>query len=324
MQFQLTKMTALKWVLGGLLLSIQSLSFANQTDGILKIGTGITSSNYYAVGGGLCRSINLSLPAQLSTICLAKPTKGPTENLNHLLSSTLGFGIVHADELDDAYHGKGIFSQTYNELRSVFGLNNEVLTILVRRSTDINKLQDLSDKIVSIGKFNWYTSRSIERILTALDNSDVSFSRTRYLGQKEANDALCDDKIDASMLILSYPSNELQSVLNQCNVKLLNMDEELLNRVSSSYRYYTKVALPAGAETDSEALAIPLVLATTKDQSEELVYEMTKAVAENLKFLRRTQPLLRDYQLGDMIRLSVGAPLHPGAEKYFREIGLLQ
>lgn len=323
MQFQMIKKSKIRTFIGMAMMAGQIFSVAH-AEGIMSIGTGTTNSDYYAIGGGLCRSINLSLPNQLSTICLSKPTKGPTDNLNNILSRSLNVGIVHADELDDAYYGKGIFNQPYTELRSIFGLNNEVLTILVRRSAEITKLQDLSDKTVSIGRFNWYTSRSIERVLTALDNSNVSFERTRYLDMKDANDALCDDKIDASMLMLSYPSNELANVLGHCNVKLLSMEEELLNRVTKSYRYYTKVELPKSTGAKGEALAVPLVLVTTASQPEALVYGMTKAVAENLKYLRRTQPLLKDYQLADMVKLSAAAPLHPGAEKYFKEIGLLK
>lgn len=324
MQLKMKMISSIKNLVSSLMLILIQTLVPAQAEGVMAIGTGATTSTYYVLGGALCRSINLSLPSQLSTICLAKPTKGPTDNLNNILSRSLTVGVVHADELDDAYHGKGIFNQSYTELRSIFGLNNEVLTILVRRSVEIDKLQDLSDKIVSIGRFNWYTSRSIERILTALGESNVSFSRTRYLSMTDANDALCDDKIDASLLMISYPNSELANVLSRCNVKLLSMKKSLLNRVTKSYRYYARTQIPESDATEEEALAVPLILVTTESTSADLVYGMTKAVAENLKYLRRTQPLLKDYHLEDMIKLSTAAPLHPGAEKYFKEIGLLK
>jgi len=147
------------------------------------------------------------------------------------------------------------------------------------------------------------------------------------LKANEQSQALCDNKIDAFVYFSGFPNGSIKEATTTCNAVLVTVDGPIINKLVEDNPYYGKVTIPGGTYTgtpnDTVTFGARATIVTPASMPNDIVYEVTKAVFNNYNTFKRLHPSFAALTKEDMAKNALSAPLHPGAEKYYKEVGLL-
>lgn len=294
----------------------------------VSIGTGGVTGVYYAAGGAICRLVNKDR-ADHGLRCSVESTGGSVFNVNTIKAGELDLGVVQSDVGYNAYNGEGQFEESgaFEKLRSVFSLHPEPFTVATRREANINSFDDLKGKRFNVGNPGSGTRASMEQLLEARGDDLSFFSLASELRPDEHGAALCDGKIDGFFYGVGHPSANIQDPTTTCAAKLVPLTGEAVDGLVEKYPYYAQVAIPGGLypnnDEDIPTYGVLATFVTTEDVPEETIYLVVKAVFDNFDDFKRLHPAFGHLEPADMVTNGLSAPLHPGAERYFKEKGLL-
>lgn len=294
----------------------------------ISIGTGGVTGVYYAAGGAICRLVNKDR-AEHGLRCSVESTGGSVFNVNTIKAGELDLGVVQSDVGYNAYNGEGQFKESgaYGKLRSVFSLHPEPFTVVTRKEANIKSFEDLKGKRFNVGNPGSGTRASMEQLLEARGDDLGFFSLASELKPDEHGSALCDGKIDGFFYGVGHPSANIQDPTTTCGAKIAPLTGEAVDGLVEKYPYYAKVAIPGGLyNNNDEDIPTYGVLATfvsSEDVPDEMVYQVVKAVFDNFDDFKKLHPAFAHLDKKDMVADGLSAPLHPGAEKYFKENGLM-
>ncbi len=295
----------------------------------VSIGTGAITGVYYPAGGAICRLINRGRKDH-GIRCSVESTGGSVSNLNAIRHDAIDFGIVQSDWQYHAYNGSGFFADQapFRELRSAFSLYTETFTMAVLANSDIEDLDDVAGKVVNLGPrgSGMYATMRVLMAAKGWDNKD--FSKVRYLQPSEQPRALCEGKIDVMIYASGNPNGVLQEATQACKVKILTIDRKTVNKLISENSFYVRAIIPggmyAGNPRDIETFGVKASIVTSKEASNNIVYNMTKATFENFDNFKTLHPVFSSLKKKEMVKAGNSAPIHPGALKYFKEVGLVK
>ncbi|ROR98022.1 hypothetical protein EDC56_3694 [Sinobacterium caligoides] len=298
-------------------------ALAQAEDQFISIGTGGVTGVYFPVGGHICGMINRDR-SKHGIRCSAESTGGSVANINTIRAGEMDFGIAQSDTQADAYNGTGPFKgKPYKGLRSVFSLHPEPIQILVRADAKINTLDDLVGKRVNIANPGSGSRMNADLIMKEKGWDKSTFRITAELRNSEQAQALCDGKFDATFWSAGLPNASTQEATSTCDVKILAIDGDFAADFIQKYPAYSKVTIPGGMfmgnEKDIMSVGPLGTLVTSDKVSDEVVYQLTKAVFSNFNRFRRLHPALNNLKAEDMATTSLVAPLHPGAVRYYKE-----
>ena len=293
----------------------------------VSIGTGGVTGVYYAAGGAICRLVNKDR-AQHGVRCSVESTGGSVFNLNTIKAGELDLGVVQSDIGYNAYHGEGQFKDgKFDKLRSVFSLHPEPFTIVTRKELDAKSFDDLKGKRFNIGNPGSGTRASMEEYLATRGWTHNDFALISELRPDEHGAALCDGKIDGFAYAVGHPSANIQDPTTTCGAKLTPLTGEAVDKLVAQHPYFAKVNIPGGLypnnPDDVPTYGVTATFVTSADVPDESVYLIVKAVFDNFDDFKRLHPALAHLKKEDMVKNGLSAPLHPGAQKYFKEQGLL-
>lgn len=294
----------------------------------VSIGTGGVTGVYYAAGGAICRLVNKDR-AQHGLRCSVESTGGSVFNINTIKAGELDLGVVQSDVGYNAYNGDGQFKDAgkFDKLRSVFSLHPEPFTIVTRKEANIKSFDDLKGKRFNVGNPGSGTRASMEQLLEARGDSLDFFSLASELRPDEHGSALCDGKIDGFFYGVGHPSANIQDPTTTCGAQLTPLTGPVVDKLVEQYPYYAKVSIPGGLYSNNpdptETYGVLATFVTSADVPDETVYVVVKAVFENFEDFKKLHPALGHLDAKDMVKNGLSAPLHPGAEKYFKEKGML-
>jgi len=294
----------------------------------VSIGTGGVTGVYYAAGGAICRLVNKDR-ADHGIRCSVESTGGSVFNVNTIKAGELDLGVVQSDVGFNAYNGEGQFKDSgkFEKLRSVFSLHPEPFTVVTRKEANIKSFDDLQGKRFNVGNPGSGTRASMEQLLTAQKRDMSFFSLASELRPDEHGSALCDGKIDGFFYGVGHPSANIQDPTTSCGAQLVSLTGPVIDQLVDTYPYYAKVTIPAGLypnnPQETESYGVLATFVTSADVSEDVIYTVVKAVFENFDDFKRLHPAFGILEKEDMVKNGLSAPLHPGAEKYFKEKGLL-
>jgi len=299
-----------------------------QEQQFVSIGTGGVTGVYYPTGGAICRLVNKDR-REHGIRCSVESTGGSIYNVNTIRSGELEFGVAQSDWQYHALHGTSEFESAgpFEGLRAVFSVHAEPVTILARDDSEIVNITDLKGKRVNIGNPGSGTRGTWEVIEEALGWSRDDLRLAAELKSSETGQALCDDKIDAYFWLVGHPSALTEETLSSCDAHLVNATGEAIDKLVSENAYYRTATIPAGMynnEADINTFGVGATFVTSTDVSEEAVYVVAKAVLGNLDEFRELHPALASLVAEEMISDSLSAPLHDGAIKAYKELGLMQ
>jgi uncharacterized protein len=300
---------------------------SSQAENNITIGTGGVKGVYYPTGGSICTLVNKSRQSH-GLRCSAKTTDGSIYNLRTIRAGWMEFGIAQSDWNFHAYNGssKFSFSGADKKLRSIFSVHAEPLTIIARKDSNIKHFDDLKGKRINIGMRGSGIRRTMEVLIEAKGWTTSTFSEVRELKSNRQIDALCNDKVDAIVFMVGHPSRSVREVTTECDAVLVNVSGPAVDRLISSNSYYRKAVIPGnmylGSSHNTTTFGVGATFVSTIETSESTVYNVVKSVFENFEAFKRMHPAFKNLRKEEMIWDSLSAPLHPGALRYYSEIGL--
>jgi TRAP transporter TAXI family solute receptor len=293
----------------------------------LSIGTGSMQGNYVVAGRALARIVNeneATYGFQLEYVT----SSGSVSNIDALISGDTQFGIAQADHQYRAVKGLGEWGDKgpQEDLRAVFNLYTESVSLFAGRDTDIRTIHDLDGKLVDIGMPGSGTQRNAIDVLSAAGIDWKSGIRAREENMDVRLSEFMGGEIDAFFFTVGHPNRELKfatfsvrgvRIIPLTNIDSLVADNPYFSRMTIPSELYPK----ADNEVDVETIGVNATLLTSAKVSDDVVYAVTKAAFENLESLAEYSAEFSAI-LDDRFLEGLMTPIHPGALKYYREIGL--
>jgi uncharacterized protein len=300
-----------------------------RADSFVTIGTGGVTGVYYPAGGAICRLVNKGRKEQ-GTRCSVEATGGSIYNIDTLRQGELDMAIVQSDVQYKAWKGQGEEFQgqgPFDDLRSVFSLHAEPFTVVARDDSGIHTFDDLKGKRVNVGNPGSGQRSTMEVVMQRKGWTMADFKLASELKSAEQADALAADKIDAMVFTVGHPSGSIQEATATTDAHLVPVTGPAIDGLLKDFPYYTRAVIPGGlyrgTPDDVETFGVRATFVTSARLPDDVVYRVVKAVFENFDEFRKLHPAFANLNKEEMVTQALSAPLHPGAEKYYKEAGLL-
>lgn len=306
--------------------ALSSAAATAQEQQFISIGTGGVTGVYYPTGGAICRLVNRGRKEH-GIRCSAESTGGSVYNINTVRAGELDFGVAQSDWQYHSFKGTSQFEDQgpFEDLRAVFSIHPEPFTLLVRGDSDIQSFEDLKGKRVNVGNPGSGQRATMEVVMDAFGITMDDFALATELKGSEMAQALCDDKIDAMIYTVGHPAAAIQEAVNSCDVRLVDVQGEPIQKLIEENPYYRAATIPGGMykgnAEDTETFGVGATLVTSADVSDDVVYTLTKAVFDNFEQFKQLHPAFANLDEQAMISDSLSAPIHDGAKRYYEERG---
>jgi uncharacterized protein len=292
-----------------------------------SIGTGETNGIYYPVGKAICEIVNRDLSTN-GVRCSPEATPGSVYNITAIQSGELEFGIVQSDVQFAAYKGEDAWiGRPFIGLRSVFSLYPELVTVMTRADSHIQDLAGLAGRRVNVGSRGTGTRATWDAIEAELAWRDEERVRPVEMKAEATTSALCSGAIDASMLIVGHPSPLVKSQQAACAVNFVAINGPAIDKLLHDHLYYQRGTIPAdlyGMKADVPTFGGRATLVTSESVDRRVVAVIAKVILVHIADLRALHPALARLRPRDMVNDGLTAPLHPGAEQVYKELGLIE
>jgi TRAP transporter TAXI family solute receptor len=294
----------------------------------ISIGTGGVTGVYYPTGGAICRMMSRTR-SEHGIRCGVESTGGSVFNINAIRSGELDFGVAQSDWQYHAFNGTSRFEEqgAFEGLRAVFSIHPEPFTVVARADAGISNFEDLKGKRVNVGNPGSGQRGTMEVLMGAMGWTMDDFSVASELQAAEQSQALCDNNIDAMVYTVGHPSGSIQEATTACDSVLVNVTGEAVDGLVADNPFYRTATIPGGMyrgnDGDTMTFGVGATLVTSIDTPDEVVYQMVKSVFEDIDQFRGLHPAFANLDPAQMAQDGLSAPLHPGAERYYREAGLI-
>ena len=310
------------WLLG----MVAALAAPAQAQQFFRIGTGCTAGTYYPVGGMIANAV--SQPGKI--VATAQASNGSVANVNGVVSGAMESGFSQSDVATWAYTGTGVYEgkPKVADLRMIANLYPESIHLVVKKGAGIKSVADLKGKRVALDEPGSGTLVNARAVLAAygVKESDI---KPEYIKPNQAGDKLKDGALDAFFFVGGAPAGAIAELASSGTgielVPLTGPEAEALRR---SNPYLAVDTIPAGTYKDVPAvqtMAMGAQWVTSAKADAETVYQITKALYSKAA----QDALAAGHAKGKFITKEnavkgVGIPFHPGAERYYKEAGVLK
>lgn len=304
---------------------VSSVAGANT---FITIGTGGQTGVYYVVGQSICKLVNRG-QKEHGIKCTAPSTGGSVENLNAIAAGEQDMGVAQSDWQYHAYNGTSEFeSKGPNEdLRAVFSVHPEPFTVVARADSGIETFDDLKGKRVNVGNPGSGQRGTLEVLMDAKGWTMNDFKLASELKSAEQAQALCDNKIDAIVFAVGHPNGSIKEATTACDSVVVPVTGPEVEKLIEENSFYAKAVIPAGmyrgTDEDVETFGVGATFVSSAKADPEVIYELVSAVFDNFDRFKRLHPAFANLKKEEMITNNLSAPLHQGAEKYYKEKGLI-
>ncbi|HEY2188449.1 MAG TPA: TAXI family TRAP transporter solute-binding subunit [Caldimonas sp.] len=290
----------------------------------INVLTGGTSGVYYPMGVALSQIYGKALPDAKVSV---QATKASAENLNLLQAGRGEVAFTLGDSLSDAWKGdaEAGFTTPLKKLRGIAGIYPNYIQIVASADSGIKSLADLKGKRVSVGAPKSGTELNARAVLKAAGLTYKDLAKVEYLPFGESVELMKNRQLDVTLQSAGLGVSALRDLASAMKIVVVEIPPAVVAKIGDAA--YQPAMIPAatyeGQTNDVPAIAIQNFLVTHEGVSADTVYKLTKSMWENLP------ALIAAHSAGKAIRkenalAGMAVPLHPGAEKYYREIGLLK
>jgi len=303
-------------------LLLATSAFAQQR--FLTIATGGTAGTYFPLGGALADIWNKNIQKMNAT---AQSTGASIANINLLKGGNVDVIFTQNDVANYSYNGTELLKdQAYKDLRGIACLYNETIQLVALESSGIKTVADLKGKRVSVGAAGSGTEANARQTLEAagLTYSDI---KVQYLSFGESASNMKDGNIDAAFNTAGIPTAAVQDLSVSRKMVLVPIEKEVAAKLMAKYPFYAVQVAPAGTyqgQTQNvTTVAVKSMLAVSSKLPADLVYQLLETMYSN------TDRLIAAHAQGKNIKLEtalegMSIPLHPGAEKFFKDKGIIK
>lgn len=315
-------------------LIVSGFAFAQQAQTKAKfitIGTGGITGVYYPTGGAICQMLNKKKDTY-GVRCTVESTGGSVFNINAVLSGDMDFGIAQSDIQYKAYQGVGEWKEKgpQKDLRSVFSLHTEAVTLVAADDAGIKSITDLKGKKVNIGNPGSGQLQNCMDILPIFGIDPEKDIKAEQAKAAEGPSLLQDGRIDAFFYTVGHPNGAIkEATAGARKARIVPISGAMADEVIKKYPYYVKTVISmshypsAVNKEDVETLGVKATLITSAKVPEEVVYAIVKEVFDNFEDFKALHPAYAELSKEKMLQ-GLSAPIHPGAMKYYKEKGLIK
>jgi TRAP transporter TAXI family solute receptor len=295
----------------------------------VTIGTGGVTGVYYPTGGAISRMVNRK-SRTYRIKATVESTAGSVYNINAVLSGDLDFGIAQSDRQYQALKGLAEWKEQGEqaELRSVFSIHPEAVTLVASVKSGIKTMADLAGKRVNLGNPGSGQLQNARDAIQAFGLSEDDLS-ANYVKAVEAPGLLQDERIDAFFYTVGHPNGNIkEATAGRVTVHFVPIVGPEVDSLIAAKPYYAPASIPHDAYPRAENTAdvptfgVKATFVTAARTPEAVVYVFTKEVFANLKKFKKLHPAYAGLTTENMLQ-GLSAPLHPGAVRYYREAGLI-
>jgi uncharacterized protein len=319
-----------KFVLCAAALSALALAgpVAAQNRVFVGIATGGTGGTYYPLGGMLAQLISNNAELEGRRISATAETgNASVANAGLLAREEIETAFIAADILDAAYNGANQFEGNAAEnLRALGSLYPETVQLVARTGAGISSFADMAGKSVSSGSPGSGQWQLLGDLLEAhgMAREDVTED---YSSFAQSADKIKDGNLDASLITAGIPTASITELANGHDIVVVPLSGDEIAALQEVQPYYANATLPAGTyrgvDEDVPTLAVRAIWATHDGLEDDIAYAMVKALYENTDILSQVHVMGGQISLETALE-SISIPLHPGAERYYRERGILE
>lgn len=287
----------------------------------LVIATGGVSGVYYPLGCAIAEILNNSIDSIHVTV---RETGGSAENIRLMGKGEAQLAIVQNDIMDYAYRGIFMFPERFQNISTIATLYPEVIQIVASKESGIKSIEDLRGKRVSIGDVGSGGEFNAKQILEGY-GIQLDEIQKYNLSFKESADKIKNGEIDACFLTSGIPNKAVEELTKSTEIELIPIIGTQADKICNAYNFYTKTVIPPrtyeGIHSGTPALSIRATLAANSELDEELIYEMTEALFDNLTELGKAH--IKGKEVSQKTAVTgVSVPFHTGAIKYYSDKGL--
>lgn len=312
---------------GAVLLGAMTAASMTVAQEFISIGTGGVTGVYYPTGGAICRLVNKSRKEH-GIRCAVESTGGSVYNINTIKAGELEFGVAQSDWQHHAFNGTSKFSDNpFPNIRAVMSVHPEPFTLIVRGDSGISGFEDLKGKRVNVGNPGSGQRATMEVVMDAfgVGMDDLALA-TEYKGSEMAKQ-LCDGNIDAMIYTIGHPAAAIKEATTTCDARLVSVTGAPIDKLVADNPFYRVATIPGGmykgTDGDTTTFGVGATFVTSADVPEDTVYVVAKAVMENIEDFKGLHPAFANLDPAQMVKDGLSAPLHDGAAKAYKELGLI-
>ncbi|HEC78006.1 MAG TPA: TAXI family TRAP transporter solute-binding subunit [candidate division WOR-3 bacterium] len=294
----------------------------------VTIGTGGVTGLYYPTGGAISRMLNKRVD-EFKIKATVESTSGSVFNINAVIKGDMEFGIAQSDRQYQAYNGLAEWSESgpQKELRSIFSIHPEPITLVVSEKSRIKTIADLKGKRINLGNPGSGQLQNSKDIIAAagLTEKDIL---AEYVKAVEAPGLLQDERLDGFFYTVGHPNGNIKEATSgRIKVYIVPITGKAIDELLEKYSYYARAVIPhefyprALNTDDIETIGVKATFITSSAVDEDLVYAITKVVFENFEEFKSLHPAYKILTKENMLQ-GLSAPIHKGALKYYKEVGL--
>ncbi len=307
--------------------AVLSVGAAQAKTTFVTIGTGGITGVYYPTGGAIAKMLNKK-KKEYGIRATVESTGGSVFNVNAVMAGDLEFGMVQSDRQFQAMKGMAEWKDKgpQTDLRAVFSIHPESVTLVAAVDAGIKNITDLKGKKVNIGNPGSGQRQNAIDALAAVGLDYKTDMQAESIKASEAAGLLQDSRIDAFFYTVGHPSGSIKEATSGAR-KVIIADITGVEGLLAKYPYYAKATIPAklypGAqnEKDVNTFGVKATFVTSAKVSDAIVYAITKEVFDNFEDFKKLHPAYANLTKESMLT-GLSAPIHPGAMKYFKEVGL--
>ena len=299
-------------------------STINKNDYFITVATGPTSGLYYPIGGAFSNVIKNQLGYKSS----AQSTGASVENINLILDGKADLAITMADAIAQAYDAFGAFEgkEPKKNLRALMGLYPNYVQLVTTEKSGITKFEDLKGKRVGIGAPNSGVELNA-RMMYEAHGMTYNDSKVDYLNYGEAIDQMKNGMIDAAFVTSGIPNATIMELGTTNKIVIVPIEGEGAKNLIAKYPFFVEEIIPANTYDtgkDINTVTVRNIMIVREELPEEVVYEITKGIFENIEDIKASHNTANQHLSLENSQIGVSIPIHPGAEKYYREMGILK
>lgn len=282
------------------------------------IATGGTGGVYFPLGGEIAKIFQ----SKANVTATAQVTGASVENLQLLSKGQVQLAFTQNDIAYYAVNGTEVFDKKLDGLRGISTLYPEIIQLVVSKDSGINSIADLKGKKVSVGAPGSGNEANSKQILNAagLTYDDIDEQLKSYA---DSADAFKDGLIDAMFVTSGIPNSSVADMAVTKGIKVIPLDDAVIEKLKSQYPFFVDAVVPKGTyqgqDEDAKTVAVMATLAVSSKLDEGFVYNLTKALYENLSTIQHAKG--KEIKLENALK-GMTLPVHPGAQKYFDEKGV--
>ncbi len=292
----------------------------------LSFPTAATTGALYPLGAGIADLWHTDLATVTARV---QASNGGIQNLNLLKSGDAQVSFAVSSITYEALHGmRGFKDRAYEGVRILAGLYYNPNQIVSRSDAGVNALAEFKGKRFAPGAAGGTTEVETRVHFTAAGLKYPDDIKAQFVGFTESIDLMRNRQLDGVWIMAGMPTAAVTEMCATAGGKLVSIDDAVIDKLQAEYPWYSKFTIPAGTydnqAEDVQTTAVKMLLLTDASLPDDLVYSLTKTFWENLEELGKAHAVMKTVTPDMAVKDLAGIPLHPGAEKYYREEGLMR